>query len=104
MNYDEFGFFNRQLAAMLKDGIPLEGAIKQLCADMRAGRLRRELELLEQNLAKGVPLKEAMAGRAFPRRSSSATSTRRSRRASPSCTGTSAAAENRSITESPGPR
>jgi type II secretory pathway component PulF len=66
MNYDEFSFFNRQLAAMLKDGVPLEGAIKQLCADMRAGRLREQLELLEHDLAKGTPLKEAMASRNLP--------------------------------------
>jgi len=66
MNYDEFAFFNRQLASMLKDGIPLEGAIKQLCTDMRAGRLRQQLELLERDLAKGTPLNEAMAGRTFP--------------------------------------
>jgi type II secretory pathway component PulF len=66
MNYDEFSFFNRQLAAMLKDGVPLEGAIKQLCGDMRAGRLREQLELLERDLAKGTPLKEAMAARNLP--------------------------------------
>ena len=66
MNYDEFAFFNRQLAAMLKDGIPLEGAIKQLCADMRSGQLREQIELLEQDLAKGAPLKEAIAGRNLP--------------------------------------
>ena len=26
MKYDEFAFFNQQLAMMLRDGIPLEGA------------------------------------------------------------------------------
>jgi type II secretory pathway component PulF len=51
---------------MLKDGIPLEGAIKQLCTDMRSGQLREQLELLERDLAKGTPLKEAIAGRNFP--------------------------------------
>jgi type II secretory pathway component PulF len=66
MNYDEFAFFNRQLAGMLRDGIPLEGAIKQLCEDMRAGPLRQELELLEQSLSRGAPLKEALAERKLP--------------------------------------
>src|SRR6266850_7021315 len=66
MNYDEFAFFNRQLAAMLHDGIPLEGALKQLCADMQNGVLRQELELLEQSLSKGTPLKEAIAPRRLP--------------------------------------
>ena len=27
MKHDEFAFFNQQLAAMLRDGIPLEGAV-----------------------------------------------------------------------------
>jgi len=32
-----FAFFNQQLAAMLRDGIPLEGALRRLCQEMRAG-------------------------------------------------------------------
>jgi len=66
MNNDEFAFFNRQLAGMLQDGIPIEGAIKKLCEDMRAGPLRQELELLEQSLSRGVPIKEAISGRKLP--------------------------------------
>ena len=66
MNYDEFGFFNQQLAAMLRDGIPLEGALKQLCAGMRSGPLRAEIERLEADLAKGTPLKDALAKRSLP--------------------------------------
>ena len=66
MNYDEFAFFNQQLAAMLRDGIPLEGALKQLCAGMKHQPLRAEIERLEQNLARGAPLKEALAGSALP--------------------------------------
>jgi type II secretory pathway component PulF len=66
MNYDEFAFFNQQLAAMLREGIPLEGALKQLCAGMRSGPLRAEIEQLEADLARGIPLKEALALRALP--------------------------------------
>jgi type II secretory pathway component PulF len=66
MNYDEFAFFNQQLAAMLRDGIPLEGALKQLCAGMRTGPLRAEMQQLEADLARGTPLKEALAKRALP--------------------------------------
>jgi type II secretory pathway component PulF len=66
MNYDEFAFFNQQLAAMLREGIPLEGALKQLCAGMRSGPLRAEIEQLEADLARGTPLKEALARRALP--------------------------------------
>jgi type II secretory pathway component PulF len=66
MNYDEFAFFNQQLAAMLREGIPLEGALKQLCAGMRSGQLRAEIQQLEADLARGTPLKEALARRALP--------------------------------------
>jgi type II secretory pathway component PulF len=66
MNYDEFAFFNQQLAAMLRDGIPLEGALKQLCAGMGTGPLRAELERLEADLASGTPLKEALSRRKLP--------------------------------------
>ena len=52
MSYDEFAFFNQQLAAMLRDGMPLEGALKELCAGMRTGTLRSEIEQLEAEQAK----------------------------------------------------
>ena len=66
MSYDEFAFFNQQLAAMLRDGMPLEGALKELCAGMRTGTLRSEIEQLEADLARGTPLKEALARRELP--------------------------------------
>jgi type II secretory pathway component PulF len=66
MNYDEFAFFNQQLAAMLREGVPLEGALKQLCAGMRLGPLRTETQQLEADLARGTPLKEALARRSLP--------------------------------------
>ena len=66
MNYDEFAFFNQQLAAMLRDGLPLEGALKQLCAGMKDQALRAELTQLEADLASGTPLKDALARRNLP--------------------------------------
>ncbi|HWC58156.1 MAG TPA: type II secretion system F family protein [Verrucomicrobiae bacterium] len=66
MNYDEFAFFNQQLAAMLRDGIPLEGALKQLCAGMKTGPLRNEMIELEKDLARGTPLPDAITRRALP--------------------------------------
>lgn len=66
MKNDEFAFFNTQLAAMLRDGLPLEGALKRLCAEMRAGTLRVELETLEADLARGVPLVTALGPRHLP--------------------------------------
>jgi type II secretory pathway component PulF len=66
MNYDEFAFFNQQLAAMLREGFPLEGALKQLTAGMSPGALRGEIQLVEADLARGKPLTEALTGRALP--------------------------------------
>ncbi|MCX7722523.1 MAG: type II secretion system F family protein [Verrucomicrobiae bacterium] len=66
MNLDEFAFFNQQLAAMLRDGIPLEGALRQLVAGMRAGPLRDELQKLEADLATGTPFQRALRARRLP--------------------------------------
>jgi type II secretory pathway component PulF len=66
MNYDEFGFFNQQLAGMLRDGIPLEGGVKQLSAHMGSGRLKEELLKLEGDLSQGKPLIEAVQQRDLP--------------------------------------
>lgn len=66
MNLDEFSFFNQQLAAMLRQGVPLESALGRLCAEMRAGRLREELGKFHADLARGVPLAEAVAARKLP--------------------------------------
>ena len=66
MKLDEFAFFNQQLAAMLRDGIPLEGALRRLCQEMRAGALRTELQSLEADLAKGTPMADALQPRQLP--------------------------------------
>ncbi len=66
MKYDEFAFVNQQLAGMLASGIPLEGALKQLCGAMQRGKLRAEFEQLEADLAQGTPLDQALARRALP--------------------------------------
>jgi type II secretory pathway component PulF len=66
MKSDEFAFFNQQLAAMLRDGIPLEGALRRLCQEMRRGKLRDELQALAADLANGVPMADALAARQLP--------------------------------------
>jgi len=66
MKTDEFAFFNQQLAAMLRDGIPLEGALQRLCADMSDGTMRTELQALADDLGKGSPLREAIRKRQLP--------------------------------------
>jgi general secretion pathway protein F len=66
MNHDEFAFCNRQLAEMLRSGIPLEGALRQLATTLHSGTLREELVQLEADLARGTPLREALPRRKFP--------------------------------------
>jgi type II secretory pathway component PulF len=51
---------------MLKSGIPLEPALRQMCASMRRGQFRTEFEALEADLGRGVPLETALASRQFP--------------------------------------
>ena len=66
MNHSELAFVNQQLASMLRCGIPLEGGLRQLCAAMNRGPLRSELQLLEKDLAAGLPLAKAVARRKLP--------------------------------------
>ena len=66
MKHDEFAFFNQQLAAMLRDGISLEGALRRLCQEMRQGALRGEMESLQADLARGTPVAEALKSRQLP--------------------------------------
>lgn len=66
MKLGEFAFVNQQLAGMLRSGIPLEGALRQLCQTMRQGGLRTELEALESDLRQGRPLAEALSRRTLP--------------------------------------
>lgn len=66
MNHDEFAFCNRQLAEMLRSGIPLEGALRQLAGTLHRGTLREELGRLEADLAAGTPLREALPRRKLP--------------------------------------
>jgi len=66
VNQEAFAFFNEQLANMLRDGIPLEGAVAELSRSMRRGRLRAELDALRARLAAGTPLDEALAETRLP--------------------------------------
>lgn len=66
MKLDEFAFVNQQLAGMLKGGLPLEGALRQLCTSLDHGDLKTELAALEADLAKGTPLRDALPPRQLP--------------------------------------
>lgn len=66
MKTDELAYVNQQLAGMLRSGIPLEGALRQVCETMRSGALQAELKALEVDLANGTPLRDALAARQLP--------------------------------------
>ena len=66
MNHEQLSFFNHQLAAMLKSGLPLESSLRQLSALMSRGPLRDEIQKLEADLEQGVPLEEALGCRQLP--------------------------------------
>lgn len=66
MKLAEFAFANQQLAGMIRNGRPLEGALRHLCRDMKDGRLKTELQTLETDLAEGAPLAKAIESRNLP--------------------------------------
>ncbi len=66
MKMDELAFFNQQLGLMLKQGVPLEGALRQLVSGLRDARLRSELQGLEKALASGTPLLPALEASKLP--------------------------------------
>ncbi|MGB0580341.1 MAG: type II secretion system F family protein [Limisphaerales bacterium] len=66
MKLADLAFVNQQLAGIIRNGRPLEGALRQLCRDMSAGRLKTELTALEQDLAGGTPLGKAIEKRNLP--------------------------------------
>lgn len=66
MKLDEFAFVNQQLAGMLQSGMPLEGALKELCQGSASGKLKAELTALEKDLAAGRSLEDAIATRELP--------------------------------------
>jgi len=61
MKLDELALANQQLADMLKSGMPLEGALREVCQGCATGRLREELGALEHQLAGGKPFAETIA-------------------------------------------
>ncbi|MBN8246986.1 MAG: type II secretion system F family protein [Verrucomicrobia bacterium] len=66
MNAEQLAYANQQLAAMLRDGLPLAGALKELSATLGSGRLRDELQALEADLASGRTVADAVSRRRLP--------------------------------------
>ncbi len=66
MKSEELGFFNRQLAGMLRAGVPLEGGLKKLCEALPSSPTRDSLLALERDLSGGTPLVEALKKHDLP--------------------------------------
>lgn len=66
INLEQLAWFNQQLAAMLREGLPLGGALRQLTTAQQAGALREEFLRLETALGQGIPLGEAVAAGRLP--------------------------------------
>lgn len=66
MKTEDFAFVNRQLAGMLKSGVPLDGALRQLAENLDNDSLGGELQAVERDLAAGVALEDAVQKRNLP--------------------------------------
>lgn len=66
MKLDELALANQQLADMLKSGMPLEGALREVCESCARGTLKAEFSALEQDLAAGKSLEDAIDQRNLP--------------------------------------
>ena len=60
LSLDDFVFFNEQIAAMTKAGVPLPEGLRQLAADVGSGKLKRLLLELADDLTAGTPLEQAL--------------------------------------------
>ena len=66
MNTEELAFVNRQLAGMLKSGIPLESGLKKMTESMSDSRLKDQLGQLGERLEKGQTVEQAVEGLDLP--------------------------------------
>jgi type II secretory pathway component PulF len=58
---DDFTTFNQQLGQLASAGLPLEQGLRLIAQDMRTGRLARTVNMVADELERGVPLGEAFA-------------------------------------------
>ena len=66
MNTDELAFVNRQLAGMLKAGIPMESGLKKITESMADAKLKAQLNQLGSRLEKGQLVDKAVVDLDLP--------------------------------------
>ena len=66
MNTDELAFVNRQLAGMLKAGVPMEVGLKKITESMTDSKLKAQLDELGSRLERGHLVDKAVVGLDLP--------------------------------------
>ncbi|MDB6053468.1 MAG: Type fimbrial assembly protein PilC [Verrucomicrobiales bacterium] len=66
MYYEQLAFANRQLAGLLRSGIPLEEGLQKFASDLKDRKLVGQFDALEKQLAQGVSLPKALENSTFP--------------------------------------
>ncbi len=61
VGYDDFIFFNEQLASLASTGSALDRGLREVATDIRSRRLRHRVEAIADEVEKGTPLDEAVA-------------------------------------------
>lgn len=66
MKYEDLSWFNQQLAAMLREGLPVSGALRELTSTMNRGELRTQFETIHNRLEQGESLDRAVLQTTLP--------------------------------------
>ena len=66
MNTEELAFVNRQLAGMLRSGIPLEAGLKKIAESMSDNKLKGQLAELGERLERGQAMEQSVGGLDLP--------------------------------------
>mgnify|MGYP006279539151 CR=1 FL=1 len=66
MKSSEIAFVTEQLADMVRSGVPLPESLRRLASDGQRARTAQQLNRLEQDLAGGMPLTDALERSGFP--------------------------------------
>ena len=66
MKSEDLAWFNQQLAAMLREGLPLGGALRELTNTMNRGDLRTQFESVHGRLEQGESLDRAVLQSTLP--------------------------------------
>jgi len=61
IGYDDFIFFNDQLASLAEAGLALDRGLREIAKDMRSRRLKGVIHKVADDLQRGTPLEDAIA-------------------------------------------